>query len=276
MKISQITQNANYNFKTNNAKFSTINSAQDNIKSVKYQQITSPMFCGILANLDKLKEQHKIVNKAYKIQAEATKAINQANFLRDDALYYVKKDDTTRSELTRKHLILTRFITRTDDNGNILLDCTYNIDENEKVRNLVKFDKNKNIESIAVNANYDEDFEVTKADKIFYFVDNKLVSFVDNYFMNTIDNTVAMGGQYSLLNGDLITYSKGVVTDIATGDVTSQETYEFKDSKISEYTKDMRFSPDEQTITYAKLINFDRNERISNIFENKLRHINID
>lgn len=257
-----------------------------------YDDVQTPSFSGLFGlkskikindklnetqeKFDKLIEQHKIENKVYKIQAESSKAINQANFLRDDALFYLKKGDTLNSRLTRKHLMLCRFITRSDDNGNIFLDCTYDIDEKEKVRNLVKFDKNMNVESIAVNANYDDDLEVYKADKIFYFTDNKLVSYVDNYFVNTFDNTVAMGGQYSYSDGDLVSYSKGTITDIGTGDVTSQETYELKDTIISQYTKDMQFSPEEQTVTYGKLINFDKKGKISNIFGPMLKHINID
>ena len=217
MQISKITPNTNYNLKNNQAK-NKAGVKTNSISTNSYAKVQSPMFCGIFANLDRLKEQHKITNKAYRVFGESVKALNEANYEKQVALgsaEIAKNSNYTNLKYSAgtKQIILDEYITHTDENNNIILDTI--IDRNIKTNaiKVTRFNDDGTIAQIAKKCTLDEDNNITKADEIYTFLNGKLDSYVKGYLVNDLDETIEIDAEYNYENGEISSYSKKVVID---------------------------------------------------------------
>lgn len=246
MKINKITPTSNYNsnknVNINNKSTRTQSCSVDN----NYAKVQSPMFCGIFTNLERLKQQHKIVNKAYRIYGESIRALNQANYIKEnvivDAIVKVK-------------------------NGNINLDSMFLKDNKTNDTILTKFDKKSKVEQIFVNPKLNKDDEVVQADEIYTFFNGKLDSYVIGYSVNDLDETIEIDAEYNYENGEISSYSKKVVIDSETSEINVEETFSYEYSQLTEYAQNVHFYPLNDNVEALKHYAF-LNDKLISVHKN--------
>lgn len=260
MRVNSILTINNYNFKTNKVKKNT--QTINPLITISPQKTQSPTFCGLLINLDRLKEQHKIVNKAYSVQGQAIRAINHGKFLKDNAEYFLKQTEKNTYSFPQKNIALSKYNFKREEDGSTVADCTFNKNNKELSRNIIRYDNERNIKEIAVNVKVGNDFEILEADEIFYFNNGLLTSYVQGFVNNEFNDSVDIKGQYSFINNNLTSYSKNIVIDTQTDEINTEETFEYKNGRISDYKKNIHFSPETLVMEIEKHCTFDTNEKI--------------